>query len=113
MLEISTGKNRKEVNIDGHVYLVRKPGAGEQLTISQAMRELNKYEGRTDLTDDEEGKAIDLSQKIIDLMAACFDDQGDGSKSRELINSLAPDELQNVLAEIFKDEPEPATTNTA
>lgn len=105
MIEISTGKliQRKKVKIDNHIYLVRKLGGGEQLDLSQAVREIKKYENRSDLTDAEEEKLIKLSKKVMDTMADCFDDGEGGSKAHKLINSLAPEELQLIMSQIFEE----------
>ena len=119
MLEISTAKTRqvKRVNIDGHVYSVRKLGAGEQLTMSQYMRKITKVDARIKagemLTDAEEEQAEKYSTDLLDILASCFDDGGDGSKAKGLVNSLAPDELQEVIAEIFKDDDKQPDTITA
>lgn len=111
MLQITTSnlKTRKKVEIDGQPYTVRKLGAGEQLTLSQYMREikkLDKKEKAGTLTDAEEAEALKMTEDTMNIMAACFDDGGDGSKSKQLVKSLSVDELQAVLDEIFKNEPE-------
>lgn len=119
MIEITTAKlgSRKNIKIDGHVYSVRKPGAGEQLSISQMVREVNKYaeiEKTRTLTAEEEKFILDKTARMMEIMTACFDDLGDGSKSKALVDSLSMDELQAVIEEIFADgTPKAEQTETA
>ena len=119
MLEISTAKSRqiKRVNIDGHVYSVRKLGAGEQLTMSQYMRKITKFDSRIKageiLTDAEEEQAEKYSSDLLNILASCFDDGGDGSKAKELVNSLTADELASIVEEIFKEDEKQPNAITA
>lgn len=115
MLQIETSKlkSRKNVEIDGHPYVVRKPGAGEQLAMSQKLRQLGKYDAKKDLTDEEQADIERISNEVIKQMAACFNDGGDGTKSMELVSQLSPEELQDILAEIFKDEAPKADTGAS
>lgn len=111
MLQINTNKldNRKHVEIDGHYYIVRRMGAGDQLSISQYMRELKSLSGKEEkgsLTDDELNRVALIEEQALKITARCFDDQGDGEKSRQLVSSLAPDELAELMGKIFDAKPE-------
>lgn len=108
MLQINTNSlnSRKKVEIDGHPYTVRRYGAGEQLTLNKMQRESNKLAPRlsqADVTEAEIEKAEKLSVKLIDIFAGLFDDGGDGSKSRKLVESLSPDEVSELFMQIFDD----------
>lgn len=109
MLEIRTSalKSRKKVPIDGHVYIVRTLGAGEQLEINQLIREAKKLEEQVkgkEATPAQEKQGEVIAQKLLDSFTALFDDQGDQSKSRALVNSLTEVELIQLLKQIFTPE---------
>lgn len=114
MLQINTKqlKSRKQVEIDGHPYTVRRIGAGEELTLSQGMRlleKLAKKEKDSELSESEYAEIDQMTVDTIELMAGCFDDGGDGSKSRQLVRSLSEAELTLMMQQIFKDEGSDAT----
>lgn len=52
-IKISTSKYNKEgkVDIDGHVWSVKLPGAGTEMRFSQASRACNSYEARLKIID--------------------------------------------------------------
>lgn len=109
MLEINTNKlsQRKHVEIDGHYYIVRKMGAGDQLTISQYLRELeilSQKEKRTPLSKEEVQRVAQIEKASLEISARCFDDQEDGKKSWALVSGLTPEELVELMGQIFKDE---------
>lgn len=116
MLSINTSNNksRRQVEIDGVVFTVRKTGAGEELVLMQKMRELQalqkKYEGK-DVPDSEQGTLLNLSQELLNIMGACYDDGGDGSKAQELINKSSWEDLKDYHDYIFGETS--ATTEPA
>lgn len=107
MQQISTNKlsGRKHVEIDGHYYIVRKMGAGDQLTLSQCMRELDflakKENSKTGLTEEDNSRLAEIERISLDLTVRCFDDQEDGTKAKKLIESLTPDEITEIMDRIF------------
>lgn len=112
MLQINTDslKNRKKVEIDGHPYTVRRYGAGEQLRLNQLVRQANKLKVKEQAgttTEADEVEAEMLAKQMIDIFAGLFDDGGDGKKARKLVESLSQSEVQELFAQIFKDEDEP------
>lgn len=117
MLQISTKTlvDYKKVEIDGHVYTIRlKASAGDQLTISQLMRELtvlSEKEKAKRLTKADEERVSQIEEEIIKVTSRAFDDGGDGSKSIELVKSLDEDQMQ-ALMKMLQDEPKPATEET-
>jgi hypothetical protein len=112
VLQISTNKlsQRKHVEIDGHYYIVRRIGAGDQLTFSQYMRELEvldkKEKSGNKLTESEIKRVTEIEAAALDISAGCFDDQGDGSKSKELVRNLSSDELAEIMRQVFDEQPE-------
>lgn len=108
-LTISTKdlKSRKNVEIDGHHYIVRRFGAGEQLSLNQLLREANKVQDSGD-----EDKALSIFGQVIDIFAGVFDDGGDGSKSRELISRLSQEEIEELFKQIFPEESDAAPTGS-
>jgi hypothetical protein len=109
VLEIRTGelKTRKKVLIDGQEYIVRKLGAGEELSLSQAMRrleKLSKIEEAGTITEEESDEALRLAESTFNILAGTFNDGGDGSKSKALINQLSEAELKEVYDTIFKED---------
>lgn len=106
MIEIATKKltTRKKVLIDGHEYTVRKLGAGDELAISQILRQLEKLQEKARkgaLTSKDEDLFTELQEKSLKIYADTFDDGGDGSKSLELISGLSYDERTEVYDLIF------------
>lgn len=113
MLQLSTNKlsQRKNVEIDGHHYIVRRMGAGDQLSVSQYMRELSalgKKEQNQELSQKELDRVAEIELEALQISARCFDDQGDGTKSLALVKSLTPEELTELMSQIF-DEPKTTT----
>lgn len=109
MLEIKTNQfaTRKPVNIDGHEYIVRKPGAGEQLILQQKMRrvkELDRLQKANSLSEEQEVELENLGADMLDLTASLFDDGGDGSKSKELVRSLSDEEVTLLLTKVFNED---------
>lgn len=116
MLQITTNelKNRKKVEIDGQTYIVRRLGAGDQLTVSQYMRELKrlakKEEAGGSLSEQEDKRLAEIEASYLQILANCFDDLSDGEKSKTLVRSLTPDELAEVMDQIFNGTPEPSVS---
>lgn len=114
MITISTKNyiNGKTVSIDGHEYIVRNLGAGDRLDLSQIASELMKL--RTDALNSKEKsqeEQIKILKKIAKLMESmnevyerCFNDGGNGSKSKQLIKLIGIDNANNMLKEIFENE---------
>lgn len=119
MISISTKdlSNRKTVEIDGHPYHVRELGAGDELALSQASRQIDRLQDRlraigsktTKDAQQQSKKASDeiivVHEKILSIYAGLFDDGGDGSKSRSLVGSLSFEGLREVLNMIFAPKP--------
>lgn len=108
---------RKQVEIDGHHYTVRKMGNIEQLDMSQYFRRLKKLselEAKNDnkLTAAQTRELDDLSSKMANMFVALFDDGGDQSKSRALVASLSDVEIGLLLAQIFKEDETPDETGS-
>lgn len=112
MQKISTNAltTRKKVEIDGHPYTVRKFGAGEQLRLNQLLREADNFSKKLEKTEAEspelEQQVIELGEQIMNMFVVLFDDGGDGSKSRALIESLSQDEAQELFRQIFNGSEE-------
>lgn len=100
-------KARKQVEIDGHHYTVRRMGNIEQLEMSANMRRLNKLakkEKSSKLTDKELSEVEGISSELADMMIALFDDHGDQSKSRSLVRSLTDEEISELMDQIFSSK---------
>lgn len=109
MLEITTSqlKARKKVEIDGHPYVVRKLGAGEQLALNQLLRKakaLGQKLSDGENAEQDEIEAENLSEKMVSILVGLFDDGGDGSKSRALVSSLNETEMAELFAQIFPED---------
>lgn len=84
-------------------------GAGDQLTISQYMRELEalaKKEQSKTLSEEDNKRIAEIERAVLDISARCFDDREDGSKSKKLIESLTQEELTEIMDTIFNEKPE-------
>lgn len=107
MLEISTNNlsSRKKIKIDGHVYTVRKLGAGEEMDINSIIRELNKIskrnKGKKDLSPADEAEFNRLQERSLAIYAGTFDDGGDGSKALALIKGLSYEDRGELHKQIF------------
>lgn len=134
-VSISTSQYIKTIkaNIDGHIYKVRKLGAGDALDLSSLAGEAEKaqvevfnlrgkYNSATDEKTKQEilvqiGEAVkplsDIQHRMFDVYCGLFDDGDDGHYTRNLINSLGIENTQKVYKEIMdkangKDEKESA-----
>lgn len=111
MLEISTNnlKTRKQATIDGNVYTVRKFSNLEQLDISQYKRRSEKIqETIKDIKDEAEIEKLEaeadyMARRLNDMFVGLFDDGGDQSKSRVLVESLDYEGLIEMLGVIFEN----------
>lgn len=111
MLEINTNtlKSRKKVLIDGQEYVVRKLGAGEELSLSQSMRRLNKLQQKElegNLTEKEQDEVSQLAKNTLDILTGTFNDGGDGSKAKALVSGLSAEELREIYERIFDESAE-------
>lgn len=116
MLEISTDKTKqkKQVKVDGFMYEVRKPGAGESLDFSRFGRQLSKIESKSNLTEEEEKKYAEMAEKILTICLDLFDPL-DNADAKKYIRTLAPEILMETIGQVFGkeviSEPSDATTN--
>lgn len=122
-VSISTSKYIKTVKakIDGHIYTVRKIGAGEALDMSMLAGEAQKSEiailnlrGKYESaqTDEEKAKLVSeiteamqplarLNERIKEIYYALFDDGGDGTLTKKLVDSLGMENIRKVYDEIM------------
>jgi hypothetical protein len=105
MLEITTDrtKNRKKLLLDGHTYMVRRPGAGESLDLSQFGKEVEKLDKRKDdLTPEENQVFSDKSMQSLRIILSFFDALGNEEAQMHL-KSIDPEELMGVVKQVFED----------
>lgn len=109
MLELNTNDlgTRPSVMIDGHPYTVRQEGAGDSLKINELLRdtkkvqeEFTKSKSKEETSKDLEN-LVDLQSRMIKIIAARYDDGGDGSKSYDLISKLSNQERMLLERKIF------------
>ena len=101
-----TTKSRKEfknVEIDGEGFKVRKLGAGEQLSISQLQRRVNKLSSLENITEEQEDEILECTDKLFTIMEGIFDDGGDQSKTKSLMQRIDPEELGILIEKIFSE----------
>lgn len=107
MKQINTASlgERPKLEIDGHLYTVRKMGAGESLASSQMQRRLEvlakKEEAKT-ITEEEKDEVLSLGSAFIDMMASFYDDGEDGSRSKKLISGLSQDEITALYEKVWE-----------
>lgn len=106
MLEISTAKKPvNKVKIDGFVYSVRKPGAGESYFLSQAKRNIDKLEKRIKsktATPEEEEQFEKLSMKALKLCVTLFDALGD-EDAQDHLDRLEADVLFGIIEQVYSE----------
>lgn len=114
-ISISTTKYTKnktrEVEIDGINFIVRKPGAGEQLDSLENVREMNKLKDRANLAKTE-AEQVELADemsailvKIEGLYVDLFDDgTKTQKKSKNLIRKIGIENIGELLNDIFREE---------
>lgn len=110
-----------EAEIDGHLYKVRKLGAGDTLDISQTMDKLAKIQQEASRIEEASKekkekkeqealieKATELvakmagyNQQLVEIYARLFDDGGDGSKSIELIKKIGIETVPKLLSAVL------------
>lgn len=122
-VSISTSKYIKTVKakIDGHVYTVRKLGAGEALDMSMLASEAQKGEitilnlrGKYEKAQTEEEKMAlvqeiseammplaRMNERIKEIYYNLFDDGEDGSRTKKLVDSLGMENMRKVYDEIM------------
>lgn len=108
MLEITTNrdKNRKKLLMDGFTYMVRRPGAGESLDLSQFGKEVQRLEKRKDdLTDAERDNLTNKSMQSLKIVLSFFDYLG-VEEAKDHLYSVDPEELMSVVKQVFDDTTE-------
>lgn len=105
MLEITTNrdKNRKKLLLDGFTYMVRRPGAGESLDLSQFGKEVQELEKKGSLTEPEQKNFEDKSINMLKIILSFFDDLGN-EQAKAHLQSIEPEELMNVVKQVFEDQ---------
>jgi hypothetical protein len=106
MLEITTNrdKNRKKLLLDGYTYMVRRPGAGESLDLSQFGKEIETMEKRQgELSEAELADFQSKSIKMLSIILSFFDDLGNKEAAASL-QSIDPEELMMVVKQVFEDQ---------
>ena len=114
MLEITTAKQpQQQVKVDGFVYTVRKPGAGESYFLSQAQRNVQKLKAKIDAetaTDDDKQQYEKLATKALKVATTLFDAQGN-DEAQDHFDRLEAEVLFKVIEQVFNEldesEPEP------
>ena len=123
IIQISTSNTNKtkRAEIDGHVYTVRRPGAGDQLDISSLSSELlslsksliterNRLQSAKSSDNEEEiisriSKKMERfgekSRKLEACYARLFDDGGDQSKSINLVHTYGIENVVKFIDQIF------------
>ena len=114
-ISISTTKYTKnktrEVEIDGINFIVRKPGAGEQLDSLENAREMNKLKDRANLAKTE-AEQVELADEMSAILAKIegsyvdlFDDgTKTQKKSKKLIRKIGIENIGELLNDIFREE---------
>lgn len=91
----------------GGDYTVRPLGAGEELRLSQIARRIGKLHVKNitgEITPDEIEEVNKLAETTLSITYKLYDDGGDGSKSRGLINKLSSNGLLQMHNKIFNPE---------
>lgn len=109
MIELNTNDlgTRPEVTIDGTIYVVRQEGAGDSMKINEILRDTKRVqeEFKKSKSNEETSKdydnLIELQSRAIKIVAARYDDKGDGSKSFDLISRLSHKERALLEEKIF------------
>lgn len=104
MLEITTNrdKNRKKILLDGYTYMVRRPGAGESLDLTQFGKEVDAMDKR-ELSEEERKDFENKSIKMLSIVLGFFDDLGNKEAAASL-QSIDPEELMMVVKKVFEDQ---------
>lgn len=104
-IKLNELKSRVPVEIDGHVYTVRRMGNIEQIEYDRGLRRINQLaviEKDRKLTEEELSELEQINSTLNDFFVNLFDDGGDQSKSKKLVASFSDVELGLVLGKIFK-----------
>lgn len=105
MLQINTKSNAKSVEIDGLGYKVRKPGAGESLTLQKSGREITNLAKVSKLTDAQSAKLQDLTVEVLGICLSLF--EGNDKAANLYIEKLDVETLLDIINQVY--EPENAT----
>lgn len=101
MLSINTTKNTKLVEIDGFAYQVRKPGAGEALTMQKIGRDVSKL-GQLESLDS--NQIAQFGEQTIEVLRICLSlFKSDDPKAVAHIQSLDVEVLLDVINQVFDE----------
>lgn len=93
---ITTNTTREAVLIDGVTFFVRPMGVRQQLRIFELQKEFGK-----DLSEDEQIKAV---KEFYDIFESIFSDDNNGKDIADLFDRLDPEQLADIIAQIFNPE---------
>lgn len=102
MLSINTKQNTKLVEVDGYGFTVRKPGAGESLTMQKARREISNMGDVEGMSDSQKQQFEDLYLEVLDICLSLF--SSDDPKAVKHIQTLDAEILLDVIAQVFNTE---------
>ena len=87
-----------------HTFLLRKPGAGEQLELFRSMDRVQKLSAKETLTDKEEAEMLKLSDGLLKQMYSLFDDRDGGKKIKQILYPLSADTLSEIVRTVTNEE---------
>ena len=106
MLEITTAKQPDvKVKVDGFVYSVRKPGAGESYFISQAQRNITKLSKSVDngtASDEEKQQFESITNKALKVCVTLFNALGN-EEAQDYLDTLEAEVLFKVIEQVYSE----------
>jgi len=102
MLQINTSEKRQsnKVEIDGFIYSVRKPGAGESLTIQEYGRKLQEL-SKQELTDEQNVEVEEMATKLLSICLSLF--TSEDKKATEYIQTIDVELLMEIVGQVFNE----------
>ena len=95
---------RKSVKIDGHDYVVRREGAGDDMRLNTVLAQMRKLVDSVSKKEESYKDLLSLAELQADgirVVSRRYDDGGDGTKAFELISNLSGDERVEIERQIF------------
>jgi hypothetical protein len=102
MLNITTKQNQKTVEVDGFSYKVRRPGAGESLTLQKSGRDLTKLSKLAEPTEAQETKMESMTIELLEICLGLF--TGTDEKAQKYIQTLDVEVLLDVINQVFDEQ---------
>jgi len=110
LLQLSSKRDTKTIEIDGYGFHIRKPGAGESLTLQEGSRRIEAMGKLKELTASQEAEGEALTVKLLGICLALYSGMDD--KATAYLQTVEVEMLMEGINAVFNPEENETTGST-